>query len=204
MAENSNNNNGNKRVAVVGIAGVGKTTVISQAAKILKQKGHKTAVVVFGTTMLEEAKKIGLKNRDEIRNLPIKDQQHLQDMAAKRIAEMKDNIVIVDTHLFINTTEGYYPGLPMRLLNIIKPTHMVMIAADPQEILNRRKSNGTRQRDIISEENIQHELDISKVMVTSCSVLTGSPFIIITNNDNKTDEAASYLIKVLAGGAKKK
>ena len=201
MAEN---NNGNKRVAVVGIAGVGKTTVISQAAKILNQKGHKTAVVVFGTTMLEEAKKIGLKNRDEIRNLPIKDQQHLQDMAAKRIAEMKDNIVIVDTHLFINTTEGYYPGLPMRLLNIIKPTHMVMIAADPQEILNRRKSDGTRQRDIISEENIQHELDISKVMVTSCSVLTGSPFIIITNNDNKTDEAASYLIKVLAGGAKKK
>jgi adenylate kinase len=198
------NNNGNKRVAVVGIAGVGKTTVISQAAKILNQKGHKTAVVVFGTTMLEEAKKIGLKNRDEIRNLPIKDQQHLQDMAAKRIAEMKDNIVIVDTHLFINTTEGYYPGLPMRLLNIIKPTHMVMIAADPQEILNRRKSDGTRQRDIISEENIQHELDISKVMVTSCSVLTGSPFIIITNNDNKTDEAASYLIKVLAGGAKKK
>jgi adenylate kinase len=203
LAENSNNN-GNKRVAVVGIAGVGKTTVISQAAKILNQKGHKTAVVVFGTTMLEEAKKIGLKNRDEIRNLPIKDQQHLQDMAAKRIAEMKDNIVIVDTHLFINTTEGYYPGLPMRLLNIIKPTHMVMIAADPQEILNRRKSDGTRQRDIISEENIQHELDISKVMVTSCSVLTGSPFIIITNNDNKTDEAASYLIKVLAGGAKKK
>jgi adenylate kinase len=203
LAENSNNN-GNKRVAVVGIAGVGKTTVISQAAKILNQKGHKTAVVVFGTTMLEEAKKIGLKNRDEMRNLPIKDQQHLQDMAAKRIAEMKDNIVIVDTHLFINTTEGYYPGLPMRLLNIIKPTHMVMIAADPQEILNRRKSDGTRQRDIISEENIQHELDISKVMVTSCSVLTGSPFIIITNNDNKTDEAASYLIKVLAGGAKKK
>jgi adenylate kinase len=203
LAENSNNN-GNKRVAVVGIAGVGKTTVISQAAKILNQKGHKTAVVVFGTTMLEEAKKIGLKNRDEMRNLPIKDQQHLQDMAAKRIAEMKDNIVIVDTHLFINTTEGYYPGLPMRLLNIIKPTHMVMIAADPQEILNRRKSDGTRQRDIISEENIQHELDISKVMVTSCSVLTGSPFIIITNNDNKTDEAASYLIKVLAGEAKKK
>jgi adenylate kinase len=202
LAENSNNN-GNKRVAVVGIAGVGKTTVISQAAKILNQKGHKTAVVVFGTTMLEEAKKIGLKNRDEIRNLPIKDQQHLQDMAAKRIAEMKDNIVIVDTHLFINTTEGYYPGLPMRLLNIIKPTHMVMIAADPQEILNRRKSDGTRQRDIISEENIQHELDISKVMVTSCSVLTGSPFIIITNNDNKTDEAASYLIKVLAGEEKK-
>ena len=49
-------------------------------------------------------------------------------MAAKRIAEMKDNIVIIDTHIFINTIEGYYPGLPMRLLDIIKPTHIVMVA----------------------------------------------------------------------------
>jgi adenylate kinase len=34
-------------------------------------------------------------------------------------------------------------------------------------------------------------------MVATCSVLTGAPFIIITNNDNKMDEAASGLTKVL-------
>ena len=44
------------------------------------------------------------------------------------------------------------------------------------------------------------ELDISKVMVASCSILTGSPFIIILNNDNKIDEAVLNIVKVLSRG----
>ncbi len=95
---------------------------------MLSQK-RKAEVVVFGTVMFEEAKKMGLKNRDEMRIMPIEDQRRLQEMAAQRITEMKDDIVRIDTHLFINTEEGYYPGLPMRLLSIMNPTNMVMVAA---------------------------------------------------------------------------
>ena len=78
----------------------------------------------------------------------------------KRIAELEDSIVIIDTHLFIKTIEGYYPGLPMHLLDIMKPTHFVMVLAEPEEIVNRRKSDKSRDRDIVSVEDIQDELDI--------------------------------------------
>ena len=193
MAENS------KRAIIVGIPGVGKTTVISRAAELLNLK-TKATVVVFGTLMFEEAKKkMGIKHRDEMRRMPVEEQRSLQEMAAQRIAEMKDDIVLVDTHLFINTSEGYYPGLPMRLLSIMKPTNLVMVAADPQEIADRRKTDETRQRDIISAENVQKELDISRVMVASCSILTGAPFAIIMNSDGKVDEAAANIAKVLIG-----
>ena len=192
MAEN------NKRAIIVGIPGVGKTTVITRAAEMLNQK-RKTTVVVFGTVMFEEAKKMGLKSRDEMRRMPVEDQRRLQEMAAQRIAEMKDDIVLVDTHLFINTGEGYYPGLPMRLLNIMKPTNMVMVAADAQEIADRRRTDQTRQRDIASADNIQKELDISRVMVASCSILTGAPFAIIMNSDGRVDEAAANIAKILLG-----
>jgi adenylate kinase len=188
----------NKRAVIVGIPGVGKTTVITRAAEMLNER-LKTTVIVFGTVMFEEAKKMGLKSRDEMRRMPVEDQRHLQEMAAQRIAEMKDDIVLVDTHLFINTAEGYYPGLPMRLLNIMKPTNMVMVAADANEIAERRKTDQTRQRDIISVENIQKELDISRVMVASCSILTGAPFAIIMNNDGQVDEAAANIAKMLLG-----
>jgi adenylate kinase len=188
----------NKRAIVVGIPGVGKTTLITRAAEMLNQK-RKTTVVVFGTIMFEEAKKVGLKSRDELRKLAVEDQRRLQDLAAQRITEMNDDIVIVDTHLFVNTDEGYYPGLPIRLLNIMKPTNMVMVAADPREIAERRKSDQTRQRDIVSAENIQKELDISRVMVASCSILTGAPFAIIMNNDGHIDEAAANIAKILLG-----
>jgi adenylate kinase len=188
----------NKRVIVVGIPGVGKTTVISRTAEILNQRGTQTAVVVFGTMMFEEARKLGINNRDAMRRESIEVQRHMQDLAARRIADLKDNIVIVDTHLFINTNEGYYPGLPLHLLEVIKPTNIVMVAARPEEIANRRRIDETRDRDISSVEDIQYQLDISKVMVTTCSVLTGCPFIIIMNSNNKIDETASNIVKALS------
>ena len=196
MAEN------HKRAVVVGIPGVGKTTVITRAAEVLNKK-RKTTIVVFGTVMFEQAKKIGLKSRDEMRKMPIEDQRRLQEMAAQRIVEMNDDILLVDTHLFINTEEGYYPGLPMRLLNIMKPTNMIMVAADAIEIAKRRKTDQTRQRDIISAENIQKELDISRMMVASCSILTGAPFAIIMNNDGQVDEAAANIARTLLVGDEK-
>ena len=191
----------NKRAIIVGIPGVGKTTVITHANEMLSQK-RKAEVVVFGTVMFEEAKKMGLKNRDEMRIMPIEDQRRLQEMAAQRITEMKDDMVLIDTHLFINTEEGYYPGLPMRLLSIMNPTNMVMVAADPIEIAERRKTDQTRQRDVASAENIQKELDISRIMVASCSILTGAPFAIIMNNNGQVGEAAANIAKILLGDEK--
>lgn len=187
-----------KRAIIVGIPGVGKTTVITRAAEMLNQKRN-TKVVIFGTVMFDEAKRMGLKNRDEMRRMPVDEQRQLQEMAAQRIAEMKDDIVLVDTHLFINTNEGYYPGLPVRLLNILKPTNMVMVAAEAQEVADRRKTDRSRQRDLISAENIQKELDISRMMVASCSILTGAPFAIIINSDGKIDQAAANIAKMLLG-----
>jgi adenylate kinase len=192
-----------KRVVaiVVGIAGVGKSTVISRAAELLSQKNIKATIIVFGTLMFEESKKMGLKNRDEMRKLSIEDQHLLQDKAAEKIAQMNEEILIIDTHMFINTTEGYYPGIPSRLLEILKPSYLIMIAADPAEIVRRRTTDNTRDRDVVSLENIRNELEISKVMVATSSVLTGSPFILIANDNGMIDNAASTIVNVLAKGS---
>ncbi|MEW5840466.1 MAG: AAA family ATPase, partial [Thermoproteota archaeon] len=143
MAENNI-----KRAIIVGIPGVGKTTVITRAAELLStERQLKTAIVTYGTLMFEEAQqKLGVKNRDEMRRLPVDQQGGLQEMAARRIAEMRDGIVIVDTHLFISTREGYYPGLPMRLATLMNPTNLIMVTARPEEIAERRKNDPSRQR----------------------------------------------------------
>ena len=190
-------NNNNKRVIIVGIPGVGKTSIVSLVAEKLSHKELKATVAVFGTVMLEEAVKIGVKNRDELRKLSLAEQRQLQEMAAKRIAQIKDSIVIIDTHLFIKTIDGYYPGLPMHVLDIIKPTHFVMVVAEAGEIIKRRKADKSRDRDIVSTQDVRYELDILRVMVASCSMLTGSPFIVIMNNDNKIENAVLDIVKVL-------
>ena len=188
-----------KRVIIVGIPGVGKTTVISRACEFLRQKGHNTTVVVFGSLMFEESKEMKLRNRDEMRKLSVEEQRRLQDKVANRIATIKGDFVIIDTHLLINTDEGYYPGIPMHLLETIKPTNIIMIAADPQEILNRRKKDESRKRDIRPEIDVQNELDVSRVMIACCSVVSGCPYLIIMNNNNEIDKAALTLANVLLG-----
>jgi len=190
----------NKRAIIVGIPGVGKTTVITRAAELLSSsQKRKAAVVTYGTLMFEEAQKIGVKNRDEMRRLPVEQQKKLQETAARRIAEMQDDVVIVDTHLFISTREGYYPGLPMRLITIMNPTNLIMVAADPAEIAERRKNDPSRQRDEASPEAIKNDLDFSKMMLASCSILTGAPFAIVVNGDGNVDDAAAGVAGILAG-----
>ena len=192
---------GNKRAIIVGIPGVGKTTVITRAAELLSEK-RRASVVTYGTLMLDAAKKLGVKNRDEMRKLPVARQKKLQEVAARRIAGMKDDVVIVDTHLFISTAEGYYPGLPMRLLTMMKPTNLIMGAADPAEIAERRRDDPTRQRDAASPEAIKNDLDFSKMMLASCSVLTGAPFAIVYNHTDRVEEAAGGIARILAGDSK--
>ena len=99
-----------KKVVVVGIPGVGKTTVVSKVVEKLNALNKSVSVHSFGTVMFEEAKEDGLKDRDDLRKLTVEEQKNLQKKAAEKIAEHQENIVIIDTHAFISTKEGYYPG----------------------------------------------------------------------------------------------
>lgn len=45
------------RAVILGIPGVGKTTIISEVEGIFEEKGLKAETVVFGSLMFEEAKR---------------------------------------------------------------------------------------------------------------------------------------------------
>lgn len=185
------------RVIIVGIPGVGKTTVVSRVVELLKEKNVKVSVSIFGTVMFDEAKKKGVQNRDDLRKLSVKQQKELQSMAAKTIAAIPDDVVIVDTHAFISTKEGFYPGLPHNVLEILNPDSFIMISARPEEIYNRRMTDTTRTRDIVSIDAIKKELDVTSAMLSTCSILCGSPIKMVLNTEGKVDEAAHGIISAM-------
>ena len=186
-----------KRIIVVGIPGVGKTTVVSNVKNSLEQTGIKTNLAEFGKIMLEEAKKMNIQNRDEIRRLSIDDQKRLQNLAATKISQIYSDVVIIDTHLFINTKEGYYPGLPAHLLNNIKPTHLILIIANPEEIYHRRQNDSTRVRDLISLDSIKNEIDVSKMLISCCSIISGAPFKILANREGSLTECTQKMVSLI-------
>ena len=187
----------NKKIVMVGIPGVGKTTLVSKIVELLKSKQKSVSVHSFGTVMFEEAQKNGIKDRDELRKLTMEQQKNLQKIAAEKLSRLGDDLVIIDTHAFISTNAGFYPGLPNHVLQIIKPSNFISVSARPEEIYNRRMKDTTRNRDQVSLESIKKELSVQEAMLSSCSVLSGSPMKTILNAEGKVDEAAQAVIEAI-------
>ena len=187
----------NRKIVLVGIPGVGKTSLLTKIVDILKNKNIQVNVISYGTLMFDVAKENGLQDRDGLRKLPISEQQNLQKLAAEKIATQSEEIVIIDTHAFITSTEGYYPGLPEHVLKIIKPSNFISVAAKPEEIYNRRMKDETRNRDNITLINIRKELEYQTGMISACAVITGTPVRHILNDEGKIDEAADKIIAAL-------
>jgi len=187
----------NKKIILVGIPGVGKTTLLTTMVEILKDHKKNVVVINYGSLMFDVAKENGLTDRDQLRKLSVFEQQRLQKLAAEQISQHEEEVVIIDTHAFINSPEGYYPGLPEHVLKIIKPTNFVSVSAKPEEIYNRRMKDDTRNRDKITLANIKKELDVQSGMISACAVITGSPVRLVLNGEGKIDEAADKIIKAI-------
>lgn len=182
------------RAVIVGIPGVGKTTVVERVVSSFR--GARLAN--FGSIMLEVARAQKLvENRDEIRRLTVVKQRRLQKTAASKISSMKDRLVVVDTHLFIRTPEGFWPGLPFDVVRAMKPTHLVLVEASPVEISKRRASDKTRYRDPATEESLVEELALARSFITACSTLTGAPMTIVRNSEGLQDEVARTVVRML-------
>jgi adenylate kinase len=179
------------RIVIVGVPGVGKSTVVQKAVETIEG----SSVMVFGTSMFEAAKKLGwVHHRDEMRKLPVEKQRRLQKIAADKITRTKGKkIIFVDTHLFIRTPEGFWPGLPLAVIQALKPTHLLLIEAEAGEVLKRRLQDTTRYRDKITEEEVVAELTLARAFLSAASLVSGAPIMFIHNEEGKADEAAGKI-----------
>ena len=180
-------------IIVTGIPGVGKTTVMEAAAK-----ARDLRIAVYGSVMFEVASAKGLvKVRDEMRKLPAETQKAIQKEAAKRIAGMGD--VIVDTHCSIKTPTGYLPGLPAWVLTELEPTAIVLVEAEPKEILRRRQNDATRRRDEDTLEAIAEHQEYNRRFAAAYATLTGATVHTVQNQDGGVAAALAQMMPVLAG-----
>ena len=104
---------------------------------------------------------------------------------------MNTEILLVDTHLFIKTNDGFWPGIPYDVATALSPTHIFLVVAQPDEIIKRRLNDKTRRRDASTENDVLEELEIAKNMLSCLAVITGAAIMNIQNTEGKADKAAS-------------
>ena len=198
---------GVKIAVVVGLPGVGKSTVLNLAREALTNKGYCVEIVNFGDYMLKYVVSLDLaKNRDEIRKLPLHVQRKAQEEAAKNIrrdleakAQTEENVVgFVDTHAVIKTATGYWPGLPLHVVTNLMPNTIIVVEAEPEEIVARQLRDKTRYRSDYADINLVRELlSLNRVFAIASAVLVGASVNFILNREGKANEAAEELVKVI-------
>ena len=198
-----------KLAVIVGLPGVGKSTVLNLAKRILTSKGYHIEIVNFGDYMLSYVASQGLaKNRDEIRRLPLHVQRRAQEEAAKNIrrdleakASSEGKVVgFVDTHAVIKTMTGYWPGLPLHVIKNLMPNTIVVVEAEPEEIVARQLRDKTRYRSDYADVGLVKELlSMNRMYAIASAVLVGASVNFIMNREGKADEAARRLAEVIEG-----
>ncbi len=182
------------KAIIIGIPGVGKTTVLEKAAEQLE--GYE--ITNFGTEMLKTAKKQNIvKHRDQLRKLSPEKTKELQKKTAEKI-EKKENLLI-DTHLSIETPKGIIPGMPKWAAEKINLNRIILIEAEPKKIKKRRKKDKTRKRSDFTLPPKQHQ-KMNRYYAATVSTLTGALIKIIKNRENQVEKAAKELEKTIKNG----
>jgi adenylate kinase len=190
-----------KTIIVTGIPGTGKTTVCNFVEKLARKAGKEISTITYGTIMMEILQKQGKSmERDAMRKDNVETQRRLQREVAEAISkktEQARGITIVDTHMSIRTPEGYLPGLPYHVLQLLKPEMLVLVEAQAKEISSRRMKDATRRRDEATEEFVKEEILFSRLMAGACAVLIGVPVKIVVNAEGKQEDAAREVLRAL-------
>ncbi len=183
-------------IVLTGTPGAGKTTVLNRAMEMLDMKYN---VINYGNEMFKVAEDGKIVNdRDEMRKLPPEAQKRIQKLAAGSIAKKAENAsIIVDTHCTIKTKKGYLPGLPKWVLDELNPTAILLVEANPEEIINRRSGDETRIRDKEHVSDIEDHQQLNRAVAMSYAMTTGATVKIIKNHDEKLGNAVRQMKDVL-------
>jgi adenylate kinase len=194
-------------IIISAVSGSGKTTILNY----LKEKLPKARIVNEGDLIFEIAKKkLGIKNRDELREkLTIEQQRKIQELVAKKISKMKDKIILIDTHLSIKTPSGYFPGLSEKVVSTIKPEAIVILEFDPKDVIERRSKDPKRKRDKETEKQIEEQQKMNRDFAFAAATEEEGATVEIINLRYRqkkpfehTVKAANEIIKIIKRNTK--
>ncbi len=182
---------------VLGVKGVGKSTVLKVLIQQLQLKGVKTEWISYGDVMLDVAKAHGVKDREELSEVPIAQFDKFQLEAAKKIGKMAigEHVVFLDTHAYIyaQAERILLPGLPDRISEVLKPGLIILMEANPAVIYERRKKDldtGTRKRVLNTIDEITLNQKAERIACVYLSTKYGVGLKVIDRTKNLEEDDA--------------
>lgn len=166
-------------IAVFGISGVGKSTLIEGFIKDHPEYTH----IQAGTLIKRALKDVP---RDKLRladpETIIKNQYLLIEEFWKDVQEHGHTHVIFDGHSVIDTGSTLI-AVPSDIIEALKPCKIVVVNDDPQHIHSRRKNDTTRNRSDTTVDQIKEEQCKAMGQAKQYANVLEVPFVDIKSGD---------------------
>ena len=183
-------------VAVVGVPGSGKSLILSAVERL----GDSIEVQNYGKAMLAAAGRAEI-DRDRMRYLSTDEQVALGISAAELVLERAidstSSTIIVDTHALVKSPLGYVPGLPLSILQVLKPKVICVVEAAPEFVCRCRESDQQRFREQVSIREIERHQELTRQFAVSCTMISGSVLHFIENDGQAPEEMAKPLVQLI-------
>ncbi|MGH3685125.1 MAG: AAA family ATPase [Pseudonocardiaceae bacterium] len=178
-----------RTVLVTGVQGVGKTTLARLAARALGLEAWDYADLMM---RVEPA----IRHKDDLRFIAWSDRVQVYSKVDKLLAELfwpgdgRDTCILLENHLSIIDKVGMHT-FPYEDARRYNPVGLVVVEASPEDVLQRRRTDGKRNRHIGSLMEVAEQQRINRREAGFIGKLIGIPIIAVTNNDR--EQAARQL-----------
>jgi adenylate kinase len=129
-------------LAIVGLSGVGKSTLIGQFEKELPLRHFTASELIKSELALRESQ---VATSEELRLGPVVDNQILLGSAFARRTEGLEGPVVLDGHVVIDGASGLV-DIPASVFGGLGVQHMLFIRASADEVAERRQKDALRAR----------------------------------------------------------
>jgi adenylate kinase len=165
-----------KIIAIVGLSGVGKSTIISKIPSYIRFQS-------LSASELIKAQKETYTNHDELRFHDINDNQRLLIDGFKRKKDSSLGAIILDGHTVIETPNGLV-GLPASVFGAMGVNHIIFLIEKEELIFERRARDKSRNRSTVTQAEL---LEIQKHAVeitTKIALELRIPLTILTADNS--------------------
>jgi adenylate kinase len=171
-----------KTVAVVGLSGVGKSTMIQHAAKDIALLHLQASALI----KLEQEYRAGpVGSSEELRLGPVLDNQGLMLSAFARLTHEVRSLVVFDGHTIIDGATGPI-SIPADVFKALSCIRMVFLWAEPELIARRRNADRLRDRPTLTPDTLRQHQELAAAAGREICQELGIPLNMI----NGVDQAA--------------
>jgi adenylate kinase len=163
-------------VALVGISGVGKSTLLRAAAETIQFQHLQASALIKAAKEKQTAETVVT---DDLRTADITDNQALLVQGFSDARDPSKTLIVLDGHTVIDTPNGLVTIEP-KVFEALGVTQFIFIADEVATIALRRANDQTRNRPQRSASELSHHQEQALLAAFNAAIAIGVPLYIFT------------------------